>query len=138
MNSSSVAPTAVSPRSASRSSWPRRIWRDDRSAVAPVQVGHAQRRAGVPRDHAQRVEVRLHLEVAVATLPRGHRVAGDRVHLDVDGEQVVARLGAVGDDVLDEVVRVEPLALEAALHVGEAEQDGVDLAGVDRGAQGVE
>ena len=37
----------------------------------------------------------LHLEVAVAALPRRHRVAVDGVHLDVDGEQVVAGLGAV-------------------------------------------
>ena len=111
---------------------------DDGRAVAPLQVGHAHRRARMPRDHPQRVEVGLHLEVAVAALPRGHRVAVDRVHLHVDGEQVVACLGAVGDDVLDEVVGVQPLALQAALHVGEAQQDGVDFAGVDRGPQVVQ
>ncbi len=86
----------------------------------------------------QRVEVGLHLEVAVAALPRGHRVAVDGVHLDVDGEQVVARLGAVLDDLVEEVARGQALALQAALHVGQRQQDGVDLAGVDLRAQLVE
>ena len=36
-------------------------------------------------------------EVAVAALPARHRVAVDGVHVDVDGEQVVAALGAVAD-----------------------------------------
>ena len=87
---------------------------------------------------AQRVEVGLHLEVAVAALPRRHRVAADGVHLDVDGEQVVAGLGAVLGDLVEEVRRGQPLALQAALHVGEREQHGVDLAAADRRAQLVE
>ena len=111
---------------------------DDGRAVGPVQVGHAQRGALVPGDPAQRLEVGLHLEVAVAPLPGRHRVAVDRVHLDVHGEQVVARLGAVRDDVVDEVPGHQPLALQPALHVGQAQQHGVDLAGVDRRAELVE
>jgi hypothetical protein len=83
----------------------------------------------VPRHEPQRLEVRLHLEVAVAALPRGHLVAADRVHLDVDGEQVVAGLGAVLGDHVEEVARGQPLALQAALHVAEREQDGVDRPG---------
>ena len=51
-----------------------------------------------PRRAAQRVEVGLEHEVAVAALPARHRVAVDGVHVDVDGEQVVAALGAVADD----------------------------------------
>ncbi len=111
---------------------------DDGRAVAPGQVGHAQGGAIVPRDEPQRLEVGLHREVAVARLPRGHRVALDGVHLDVDGEQVVAGLRAVRNDLVEEVVRGEPLALQAALHVGEAEQDRVEAAGGHRGAQLVE
>ena len=80
-------------------------------------------------------EVGLHHEVAVAALPRRHRVAVDGVHLDVDGEQVVARLGVVLEHLLDEVVADEALALEAALHVGEDEQDRVDGAVADRAAE---
>ncbi len=41
----------------------------DGLAVGPREVGEAQRRALEPGDRAQRVEVRLHLEVAVAAFP---------------------------------------------------------------------
>ena len=53
------------------------------------------RGARLPRGAPQRVEVEDEHHVAVAALPRGHRVAVDGVHVDVDGEQVVAALGAV-------------------------------------------
>jgi len=89
----------------------------------------------MPRDPAQGVEVRLHLEVAVALRPGGHGVALDRVHLHVDGQQVVARLGAVPGHLVEEVGAGEALALQPALHVDQAEQDGVDLAGGDGRAQ---
>ena len=68
---------------------------------------------------AQRGEVEVEHEVAVAALPRGHRVAVDGVHVDVDGEQVVAALGAVVEHSSRKNWRVEPLALQPALHVGE-------------------
>ena len=55
-----------------------------------------------PRRATQRVEVGLEHEVAVAALPARHRVAVDGVHVDVDGEQVVAALGAVADHRLQE------------------------------------
>jgi hypothetical protein len=112
---------------------PRR--RHDGRAVGPLDVGHAQGRALVPRHQPQRVEVRLHLEVAVARVPRRHLVAVDGVHLDVDGEQVVARLRSVLHHVVEEVAREQSLALEPALHVGEAQQNSVHAPGVDLGAQ---
>ena len=40
----------------------------------------------VPWQPAQRAQVRHQGEVPVATLPRGHRVPADGVHLHVDGE----------------------------------------------------
>ena len=93
MNSSSVPALALQPRSARRASWRRRIWRGEATTSLPScqrDVGEAQRGALLPGHGPQRVEVGRHHEVAVAALPRGHRVAVDRVHLDVDGEQVVA------------------------------------------------
>ena len=131
MNSSSVPALARRPRSASRSSWRRRIWRgeaDHVAAVVPLEVGHQQHGALVPRDRAQRVEVGLQLEVAVAALPGRHRVAVDGVHVDVDGQQVVAALGAVLGDLVQEVRGGQPLALQPALHVGDRQQHGVDRA----------
>ena len=71
-NSSSVPAYAVSPCSASRSSWRRRICRGEATtgdAVEPGQVGQDQRGAGLPRHPAQRGEVGRHREVAVAALP---------------------------------------------------------------------
>ena len=79
-----------------------------------------------------------HVEVAVAELPVGVLVAGDGVHLHVDGEEVVAGVGAGGRDLVEEEAGVEALAVKAAVEVGEGEGDGVDLAGVDFGAEGVE
>jgi hypothetical protein len=92
----------------------------------PDDVGDAQRGRLLPRHQAQRVEVRAHHEVAVAAGPRGHREAIDRRHVDVDGEQVVAALGAVLGDLLEEVARGQALAHQAPLHVGDREQDRVD------------
>jgi hypothetical protein len=77
--------------------------------------------AGVPGDPAQRVEVGPHDEVAVAALPRGHGVAVDGVHVDVDREQVVAALGAVLHHLVEEVRGGQPLALEPTLHVGDGQ-----------------
>ena len=108
MNSSSVPALAVQPRSARRSSWRRRTWRGEATTSlpsCPLHVGQAQRRALLPRHRPQRVEVGRHHEVAVAALPRGHRVAVDGVHLDVDREQVVAALGAVVDHLVEEEAR---------------------------------
>ena len=95
MNSSSVPAKASRPRSARRSSCARRIWRGEATTGESSAHARSARHSAVPSFHGdepQRVEVGLHLEVAVAALPRGHRVAVDGVHLDVDGEQVVARL----------------------------------------------
>ena len=100
---------------------------DDRRVVEPLHVGEQQRRARQPGRPAQRREVGRHLEVAVAALPRAHRVAVDGVHLDVDGQQVVAGLGSVTQDGVQEVARGEALSLQASLHVGEREHHRVDL-----------
>ena len=97
---------ALIPRSASRAQLPAQDLPrrgGDFAAVAPLQVGHHHRRPRQPRHQPQRLEVGDHLEVAVAGVPGGHRVAADRLHLDVDGEQVVAALGPVLQHVAEEV-----------------------------------
>ena len=105
---------------------------DDVGAVLPAQVRHQQHGALVPGDRAQGVEVGLHHEVAVAAFPRGHLVARDGVHVDVDGEQVVAALGAVLHHVVEEVRGGQPLALQPSLHVGDRQQHGVHGPVLDR------
>ena len=72
-------------------------------------------------------------EVAVALLPARDPVAGDRIHLHVEREQVVAALDAVLADVLlDEELPVQALAHEPALHVGEGDDHRVDRSVGDR------
>ena len=104
-------------------------------AVLPAEIGHQQDGAVVPRDPAQGVHVWRHHEVAVAALPARHRVAVHGVHVDVDREQVVAALGAVLRHLVQEVLHGEPLALEAALHVGDDKENCVDRAAVGGLAQ---
>ena len=79
-------------------------------------------------DTPKRGKVGLHDEVAVALLPIGGRVARHRLHVDIVGEQVVAAvrlfMGAV-----EEILGLEAFADEPTLHVGEADDDRVDLTG---------
>ena len=99
--------------------------------VMVENVAEHQRRARQPGHAAERRQVGLHDEIAVALLPVGGRVAGHRLHVDVVGEQIVAAMRLLMGAV-EEILRLEALADEAALHVGEADDDGVDLACADR------
>ncbi len=82
----------------------------------------------------QRRQVRLHDEVAVALFPVGDGVARHRLHVDVVGEQVVAAVGFLVGAV-EEEIGLHALADQAALHVGEADDDRVDLATIGRRPQ---
>ena len=101
----------------------------DGPAVVPHDVAEHERRPLEPRDAPERGEVGDDVEVAVALLPARDLVAGDGVHLHLEGQEVVAPLDRVPRvHLVDEELRVEPLAHEAALHVGERDDHGVDLA----------
>src|SRR5205823_5716231 len=63
-----------------------------------------------------------------ALLPVRHLVAGHRLHLHVEGEEVVAALDAVIDHLVEEVLDLDPLAEQAPLHIGERGYDRVDRA----------
>ena len=107
-------------------------------------VGEHQRRALEPRRDAQGREVGSAPEVAVAGLPVGEPVALDHVHVDVDGQEVVARFDALTaggravrpEDVVEEEPTGHPLAHQPALEVGEGDDDGVDGAVVDQPGEG--
>jgi hypothetical protein len=68
------------------------------------------------------------VHVAVAELPVGEGVARHRLHLHVDGEEIVAGVAARACDLVHEHLGVEALAHEAAVVVGEARDHGLDLA----------
>ena len=123
MNSSSVPARATQPRSAAALDLGLQH-RAGRLAhrPAPVEPGQvALHRGGprLPRGAPQGVEVEVEHHVAVAALPRADGVAVDGVHVDVHREQVVAPLGAVVEHGVEEELRVDPLALQPSLHVGE-------------------
>ena len=96
-----------------------------------LHVAQHQRRFLEPGRAAQRAHVGHEVEVAVAELPVGEFIAGDRIHLHVHGEQVIAGVRAVVDHAVDEHLGIEPLAEEPAVVVGEADDDRFDLALLD-------
>jgi hypothetical protein len=106
--------------------------RRDRRAVMPLNVAEHERGRLVPRDPPQCAEVGLEAEVAVPALPARHRVARDGVHLHLEGEEVVAAFDLVtGVELLQEEVRMEALAHQAPLHVGERRDHRVDGSRLD-------
>ena len=103
-----------------------------RRAVVPLDVAEHEHRGLVPGDPPQRLEVRGEAEVAVAALPARERVARNRVHLHLEGEQVVAAFdGRAGVKLLEEELGVEPLPHQPALHVGEGSDHRVDGSRLD-------
>ena len=72
-----------------------------------------------PRAHPQRGHVGDHPEVAVAGLPARVVVAGQRLHLHVDRQQVQAGVQSlVPEDLLQEEVGQHALAHEPTLEIG--------------------
>ncbi len=99
--------------------------------VLVVDVADDHGRLLEPRAEPERREVGDHLEVAVAGLPARVLVAGQRLHLHVDRQQVEAGVEPfLAEHLLQEEVREHPLPLEASLQVREHAQDRVDLTGV--------
>ncbi len=71
------------------------------------------------------------MHVAVAELPIRERVARDRLHLHVVREQVVAGVRAILGDAFEKEIRVDSLAHETPVEVGEDDDDRIDLIGFD-------
>ena len=102
-------------------------WRHlDRLACLVAEVGDDERRPRQPRDPHRRLVVRPADHVAVAGVPVGEPVSGHWRHVDVDGQQVLARLNPVVGHVGGEEVRGHPLAHRSSVHVGERNDDRVD------------
>ena len=55
-----------------------------------------------------------------------NRYPGERLHVDVDGQEVVARLDAVVEHVVEEEPPGDTLSDRASLHVGERHHHRVD------------
>ena len=107
--------------------------------MAGFQLGVADHQGGPvePGQFAKRCEVGRQMDVAVSELPVGEVVAGDRLHLHIDGIEVVAGVGAARN-VGKEKGGVEALAHELAVGIRRGQDDGVYGAVVDCGAQVIE
>ena len=97
-----------------------------------VNVAENDCRSLQPGRQSQRGQVRNEVEVSVSELPIGEPVAIDRVHLHVDGQQVVAAMRTRRHGVLEEERGVEPLAVEPPVVVGERDDHRVDRVVDDR------
>ena len=100
-----------------------------------VDVAQDQRRAVQPGRPPQRLHLRRQVDVAVPLLPAGEGVPGDRLHLHIDGQQVVAGVGAAIGDLVEEELGVEALAEQAAVEVRERDHHGLDIAAFDQFAE---
>ena len=97
-----------------------------------VEIAQHDGGAVEPVGPPQGGQVGHHVEVAVSLFPVGIAVAGDRFHLHVDREQVVAGMGAVGVNVVEEEAGVVALPVQPSVMVGEPDHDGVDLVRLDQ------
>src|SRR5690242_14547108 len=98
------------------------------AAIVAEHVGEDERGAVEPWQAAQGGEIRLEHEIAIACVPARDRVARYRLHIDVVRQQIIARVRLLVG-ALDEVLRMESLADQAALHVDHGNDYGVDRAG---------
>ncbi len=98
----------------------------DRRALLVGQVAHHHGSASEPRDAPSRRVVGPADKISVAGVPVREAVTRERGHVDVDGEQVVARLDPVLGDMGSEEVRGHPFAHRASVHIRESHHDGVD------------
>ncbi|ERT95406.1 hypothetical protein P038_01814 [Brucella abortus 99-9971-135] len=80
-----------------------------------------------PRRKAQRGEIRLHDEIAIAFVPTRRLIARYEFHIDIVGQKIIAAVGFVITG-FHEKLSVEALSNQAALHVHDAGQHRVDPA----------
>ena len=105
-------------------------------AVVIQQIAQHQRGAGQPRHQPQGGHVRAQHIVAIALFPAGGFIAGNGVHLHIDGEEIVAAMGFFMSAIAEKG-GVKAFAHQAALHVDAGHEDSVNLALGNKGFQSV-
>ena len=98
--------------------------------VVIQQVAQHQHGSRQPGQGAQRGKIGLHHIIAIAGGPACGFVALHGVHFHVGGQQIVAAMRFF-EPAIDEELRVKALSHQTALHIGCADQDGIDLAACD-------
>ena len=100
-----------------------------------MQAAQDQRGSSLPWHKTQRGKIGPPFEIAESLFPIRQLESIQRVHLDVDGEQVVAAVRAVFRDVLQKEIARETLADESSEHIGKGDDDGVDRASLYLGGE---
>ena len=85
----------------------------------------------MPGENADGTWVGPHREIAEAGFPIRELESVHRVHLDVDGEQIIAAVRAVLGDALQIELAGEAFADEATEDIRERDDDGIDFAFFD-------
>ncbi len=98
----------------------------DGSALGVGHVAHHHGRALEPGQEPQRGEVRHRHDIAVAVVPVGEPVSRERFHVHVDGEEIVTRLDAVFEHVVEEEPPRDAFSDRTTLHVGKRHHHRVD------------
>ena len=91
-------------------------------------------RALQPGHQPDRAEIWFHDIIAVSRLPTAGRIAFRRRHLQICRQQIVTAMGFFVR-VLNEVNCMKPLTHQAALHVHQTGQDGINCAVCNKGFQ---
>ena len=95
--------------------------------VVVDEVGDNHRRAFMPREVAQSLEIWRKTHIRVTGIPGGDVISLDGIHIDINSEEIVATLGAILDGVGDEEGCMNSLSLKSALHICRTDNYGVDL-----------
>ena len=91
----------------------------------------AQGGAGLPGQDTEGGEIGPEFEIAETRFPIGDLEAFQRVHLEVDGEQIIAAVRAVLGNRIQEQLGAKAFAHEAAKRVGDGDDYGVNLSGAN-------
>ncbi len=110
----------------------------DRLSVVAHGIGEDQSGAPHPGQLVGGVYVGAHTHVTPAGVGGGQGEAVERAHVRVGGQDVGAHVTAAERDAVNEVLRVDPLALQPTQHVGHGHHHGLHSPAVHQAAQGRE
>ena len=94
--------------------------------VGVPEVAKDQRRTGKPGHQPERGRIGQHLKITETRIPIGDGKPIQRIHVEVDREQVAAAMGSVGHHRLQKMACVETLAHESAKRIGDGHEDRID------------
>ena len=107
-----------------------RILCHERSVIANVVAEH-ERCSGLPWKQADGVQIGFNNKITKARIPVCDFEPVERIHFDINGEEIVAAMRAMFQNRLKEWLGAETFAHEAAEGIGESDNDRVNRARAD-------